>query len=62
MNESWKSSYLFLATPDGFFFDKVSDILEKNGSISPLNDPKIPKELQKEYIKILNQFIVPNIE
>jgi hypothetical protein len=60
MFESWKPSYLFLATPDGFFFDKVSDILEKKGIISPIDNPKIPKELQNKYKEILNDFIVLN--
>jgi len=60
MFESWKPSYLFLATPDGFFFDKVNDILEKRGIISPINNPKIPKELQDKYREILNEFIVSN--
>ena len=60
MFESWKPSYLFLATPDGFFFDKASDILEKKGIISSIDNPKIPKELQDKYREILNEFIVQN--
>lgn len=60
MFESWKPSYLFLATPEGFFFDKASDILEKKGIISPIDNPKIPKELQDKYREILNEFIVQN--
>lgn len=62
MYESWKPSYLFLATPDGFFFDKASDILEKEGVISPINNSKITKELQDKYKEILNEFIVPNLK
>jgi len=57
MYESWSPSYLFLATPKGFFFDKASSVFEKKGKINPLDTPKIPKELQREYIKILNEFI-----
>ncbi|MGI6340907.1 MAG: hypothetical protein ACOX0B_01715 [Minisyncoccales bacterium] len=60
MFESWKPSYLFLATPEGFFFDKANDILEKEGIISPIDNPKIPKELQDKYREILNEFIVQN--
>jgi hypothetical protein len=58
MYESWKPSYLFLATPDGFFFDKAGTIIEKEGAISPLNHPQIPKELQDKYVALLNEFIV----
>lgn len=56
MVESWKPSYLFLVTPNGFFFDKAGDIL-KTEKISPLTHPHISKELQDKYIKILNEFI-----
>jgi len=59
MFESWKPSYLFLSTPGGFYFDKAETIVEKNGIISPLAHPQIPKELQDKYTKLLNEFIVP---
>ena len=63
MFKSWKPSYLFLATPDGFFFDKASDIVKNNGVMKPLVHKSISKELQDKYIKILNEFIIPtNIE
>jgi len=57
MFNSWKPSYLFLATPIGFFFDKTSTIIEKKGKISQLNHPQIPNELQKKYTTLLNEFI-----
>lgn len=60
MFESWKPSYLFLATPNGFFFDKVSTIVEKGGVISPFSHPKVTKELQGKYLSLLNEFIVFN--
>ena len=60
MYKSWKPSYLFLITPNGFYFDKASTIVENNGVVSPLNHPDIPKPLQDKYIKILNEFILPN--
>ena len=59
MYESWKPSYLFLATPIGFFFDKASDIIEHGGNINKLSHPKIPSELQARYIDLLNEFIPP---
>ena len=59
MFDSWKPSYLFLATPTGFFYDKASDIVSRNGDISPFTHPQIPKELQDKYTKLLNEFIVP---
>ena len=59
MHESWKPSCLFLATPNGFFFDKVSTIVANKGVIAPLSHSHIPEDLQKKYIELLNQFIVP---
>jgi len=61
MYESWKPAYLFLATPNGFFFDKAATIFERNGEIAPLDHSNFSKELQDKYIKILNEFIVSNI-
>jgi len=59
MYESWKPSYLFLATPVGFFLNKAEHIVERKGVMDRLNDPQIPNELQEKYISLLNQFIPP---
>jgi len=58
MYGSWKPSYLFLATPEGFFFDKAKTIVEKEGKIAPLKHPYIPKKLQDKYTTLLNEFIL----
>jgi hypothetical protein len=58
MYESWKPSYLFLATPEGFYFDKASTILKNGGVMSPLKNRKISKDLQDKYIRLLNDFII----
>ncbi len=60
MHESWKPSYLFLATPQGFYFDKVSKIVENNGLMGRLCYPQITEELQLKYTGLLNHFIVPS--
>ncbi|MES2668132.1 MAG: hypothetical protein V4644_00340 [Patescibacteria group bacterium] len=59
MFESWKPSYLFISTPHGFFFDKVSTIVQNKGHIPQLTHAKIPPELQKKYTDLLNELIVP---
>lgn len=59
MFESWKPSYLFLATPEGFYFDKAIDIVKRGGIIEPFRHPQIPDELQLKYTNLLNDFIVP---
>jgi hypothetical protein len=62
MFDSWKPSYLFLATPNGFFFDKASMIVEHEGAVNRLSHPDIPIELQEKYTRLLNEFIPPNAE
>lgn len=59
MYESWKPSYLFIASPDGFFFDKASTIIEQGGNTTQLKHPRISVELQVKYIALLNEFIPP---
>lgn len=57
MYESWKPSYLFLATPEGFYFGKVSEIVENKGRIKSLSHSQISPALQEKYLKLLNEFI-----
>lgn len=57
MYQSWKPSYLFIATPEGFYCDKVSRIVENNGKIASLVHPDLPMSLQEKYIGLLNTFL-----
>ena len=56
MHQLWNPSYLFVATLDGFYFDEVKKIVEKEGVIRPLLHPFIPPEMQDRYLKILVDF------
>lgn len=56
MSESWNPSFLFVASESGFYFDEVSKIIENNGVISHLIHKQIPENLQKQYLRILNDF------
>ncbi len=56
MSESWNPSYLFIASLDGFYFDKIDKIIENNGEISRLEHPQIAEDIQKRYLKILKDF------
>jgi hypothetical protein len=58
----WKSVQLFIATPTGFYFGNCSDILSSNGLISNLDMTWVSESDQREYVRLLNEFIVkPNI-
>jgi hypothetical protein len=54
MHESWDPSYLFIATLDGFYFDSIDEIINRNGEISKLEE--IPAEEQSKYLQILIDF------
>jgi hypothetical protein len=55
--DTWKPAYLFLATPNGFYFNKASDVVANNGRIDKLDDNDVPQTLQEEYLSLLNEFI-----
>lgn len=60
MHKSWNPSYLFVVTLDGFYFDEINKIIENRGNITPLIHAQIPEEIQKEYLKIIQDFETGN--
>lgn len=56
MKDSWNPSYLFVATPTGFFFDSVEEIIARGGEMSSLSTGDIPMELQEKFLRLLNRF------
>lgn len=56
MSESWNPSYLFVASLDGFYFESIKGIVEKNGKIEPLHQTRISKKIQDKYLQILRDF------
>src|SRR5207249_2466016 len=57
MYRSWKPSYLFVATPSGFFFGAAKQIVAESGTINKLEHIHIPTELQQKYVDLLNAFL-----
>jgi hypothetical protein len=51
----WNPSWLFIATPTGFYCAPCSAIA-KDGSISYLSESWVTKERQKEHLALLNEF------
>jgi hypothetical protein len=56
MQESWNPSFLFIATLDGFFFDKTSDIVLNQGKIATFSNPHVSVEMQNEYLALLRKY------
>lgn len=57
IQKSWKRAALFIASPDGFYFDTVEDVIASKGEIKPFKHPKIPAKTQSKYLELLNEFI-----
>ncbi len=59
MEKSWKQASLFVASPTGFYYDTVINIIKNKGKISPLNNTNISPKTQAEYLNLLTEFIKP---
>lgn len=57
MINSWDPSYLFIVTPHSFYFESVRSIVEKGGHIEPFGYDAVAKDLQDQYLELLNSFI-----
>lgn len=54
---SWKPAHLFIATQKGFFYGKVSEIIEAGGNIHAFYHPNISKDIQAKYLHLIKEFI-----
>ncbi len=57
IERSWRNAALFIATPQGFYFDQVDTIIKNKGVIKPFTHPKIPKKVTDQYLAMLNEFV-----
>jgi hypothetical protein len=56
-NKRWNPSFLFVATPNCFYFDKCIEVIKNNGIMNPFDENFISSKLQTKYLKILNKFL-----
>jgi hypothetical protein len=56
----WSSTWLFLASSEGFFFGKCSEIIASKGKIDKLSENWVTKERQEQYLNLLIRFIGEN--
>lgn len=55
--KAWDPCWLFIASPDGFFFEPCSMVVHADGYIGPLvNEKFATPKIREEYLKFLNQF------
>ncbi len=55
--EQWKLAWIFIATPDGFYFDTCTDLLKDSSTATLLSEKLVSKDLQEKYQKLLTEFI-----
>lgn len=54
--EKWRLAYLFVATPEGFYMDRCTEVM-KDGKVKPLSIDWVPEPLQKQYLGFLDRFM-----
>lgn len=57
IERSWRHAALFIATPEGFYFDTVATIITNKGLIKEFSHTKIQPKLISQYVSMLNEFI-----
>lgn len=62
MIELWDPSWLFIATPEAFFFDSAGYVVKNNGVMKKLDLPQITPELTTKYLQLLNDFERGNVK
>jgi hypothetical protein len=56
VRERWDVAWLFLATPQGFYFDAINRVITSNGNIPPLSASWIDAETQKHFLSLMMEF------
>ncbi len=59
IEEKWHLVWMFVCTPERFYFNRTNVINEKR-TLYPLSESWICKEAQEKYLKLLNDFIKNN--
>lgn len=54
--KTWNPSWLFVASPDGFFFEPCNTVVKNEGKIGPLYETWVPKSVMSKYLELLNDF------
>jgi len=56
--KTWNPSWLFIASPDGFFFEPCHTVVANNGVMGRLYEKWVKLPVQHDYLKLLNEFEV----
>ncbi len=54
--KTWDPSWLFVASPDGFFFEPCHTVMKNEGNIGPLYETWVPRPIMNKYLELLKDF------
>jgi hypothetical protein len=54
---NWNPCFLFVASRSGFHYGSVKEIIHNHGVIEELPDVRINKQIQNDFLNLLNSFI-----
>jgi len=54
--KTWSPSWLFVASPNGFFFTPCSSVIKNDGDLSLLSDNWVEPRLKAKYLELLKDF------
>jgi hypothetical protein len=57
IRDRWKAVWVFVATPQGFFFNSCTDAIEGNGQMLSLGQQWISTDIQEKYLALVNEFV-----
>ena len=57
ISQNWPLCHIFLISKDGFYFDPVHTIINKNGDINLLSFKWVNSEIQNKYKKLAEDFL-----
>ena len=56
VREHWNIAWLFIASPQGFFFDTINRVITSGGKMLQLPTSWIDSDIQKRYLSLLMEF------
>ncbi len=59
LSKRWHPAWLFIASPDGFYFDSCRNVINAKGEIPSLSTTWVATETQEKYRVLLNEFLIP---
>ncbi len=59
LSKQWHPAWLFVASPDGFYFDSCRNIINAKGETPALRTTWAATETQEKYRVLLNEFLIP---